>query len=222
MAWLRIPPQYVRGLANLLAFDDRHTEELASILEQVPPTLDSDDFLNVATSKFGDGQSVPTEIITALLSLNAVRLRLDLDIPKLVVLVCEAMNEGEHESLRIPQEHRDVFPRHLIRLLNIESLLYPTKAPAVVLAHEHVFTYARTITDVRPVFGPDVTAQPPAAAIIHTLQLTCRHGDNVENFYVAMDATDLDLLRNVLKRAVLKAENLRSMLIKVGMTIIGE
>ena len=222
MAWLRIPPQHVTGLKELLALKDRRVNDLAAALKKTPPTLNEDDFLRFVGDKLGKGRQVAPEIITLLLSLNVLRLRLDLDTSRLVELVCEAMNEGEYEELRISEENRNSFAQRLTKLLGMESLLYPAKGPSVIQAHEYLFAHARIITDIRPIFGADITIQPSAAAIIHTLQVTSYHGDNVKDFYLAMDRTDVELLGDVLKRAARKADNLRSVLKKTGMTTIWE
>ncbi len=222
MAWLRIPPQRVSALAKLLSLDDQRVDELIAVLEKASPTLKGEDLLDFVAAELSATQPVLTEIVTLLLSLTALRLRLDLDASKLSTILWQAITESEYEELKHQEKDEKAFTQRLTRLLNVESLLYPTKAPSVILAHENVFTYARIITDIRPIFGPDVTIEPPAAAIIHTLQLTCRRGDDVNDFYIAMDRDDLNLLRDVLKRAVLKADNLHTFLEKTGMTTIQE
>jgi len=222
MTWLRIPRQRVSGLVKLLTLDEQYVDQLISILEKASPTYSGDDLIHFVASELGEGQPAPVEVIMLLLSLTALRLRLDLDPSRLASILWEAINESEHEELRIHKKQKKLFTQRLTRLLNMESLLYPTKGPSVVLAHEQVFTYARIITDIRPIFGADITVDPPAAAITHTLQLTCRCGDDLKDFYVAMDKDDLALLSAVLTRAMLKAENLRSVLKKTGMTTIWE
>jgi hypothetical protein len=219
MAWLRIPSQHVADLENLLSLENGRVDELTTTLKKVSPTWDSGQLL---ASEFDKDQSLLVGIIKCLLSLTALRLRLDLDPFALANNVCEAMNDSEHEKLRTQGEEKESFVQRLAGLLSIESLLYPTKGPTLLLAHEYVFTHARIITDIRPIFGSDITTEPSLAAIVHTLQLTCQHGDKIKDFYVAMDKDDLNLLDDVLKRAALKADNLRSVLQKTGITTIWE
>jgi len=220
MAWLRIPSGYVNALEDLLKLENSQVDELVSILERASATWDSDDLLAFVASELGKEQPVPTGIMALLLSLTALRLRLDLEPLKLASIVYEAMIESEYEQLKI--QDKDPFIQRLTTLLSVESLLYPTKGPTVMLAHEYVFRHARIITDIRPIFGSDIRTHPSVAMLVHTLELTCQQGDNVRNFYVAMDKDDVNLLKEVSHRALLKADNLRSVLQQAGMTTIWE
>lgn len=132
MAQLRIPSQHVAGLKELLALEDSLADELSDILKQAPPALDGDELCDFVAEKLGKSCSVSSELISALVSLTVLRLRLDLDTIQLVELVCEAMDEGQHDELRIPSEEKASFAERVTRLLSIESLIYPAKAPSVI------------------------------------------------------------------------------------------
>ncbi|MFH1114534.1 MAG: hypothetical protein V1792_11485 [Pseudomonadota bacterium] len=222
MPRLRIPSQYIGGLKELLALNDPTVLQLTEVLENAPPTLDPDDFQAFVSENFGERVPLSPAGISVLLSLRLLQLRLDLDTLQLMELVSEAMDEGEHEELKIPEEDRGPFIDRVVRLLSIGSLLYPTKAASLIQAHEYLFAHARIVTDIRPVFGSDVTRKPAATAIIHTLQLTCHHEDDVKHYYIAMDRSDVELLKDVLDRAILKADNLGAFLKDSGMTSIWE
>lgn len=222
MAWLRIPPRHVGGLAKLQRLSDAAVSSLIAILAKAPLTFSGDELLAFIADRSEEDKSTLDQIIPLLLSLTALRLRLDVDASRLAGVVCEAISEGEHPELAMPANDMSSFLQRLSRLLDVESLLFPVKGPDVVSAHEYVFAYARVVSDIRPIFGSDVTAPPPAAAIVHTLQLTCHHTDGVRDFFVAMDEDDLSVLGDVVKRASLKAESLASLLRKVEVTVIGE
>jgi hypothetical protein len=48
------------------------------------------------------------------------------------------------------------------------------KAGPVLTEHERIFEDARILTDVRPIFHPDLSEKPNAAVIVHMLRLTTR------------------------------------------------
>jgi hypothetical protein len=50
------------------------------------------------------------------------------------------------------------FAERLSTLLNLECLLLAARAMDIGTEHDRVFHDARIFTDVRPVFGPDVSA----------------------------------------------------------------
>ena len=107
MAWLRIPPRYVKGLAKLQALSDRTVDELLTILAKAPLSFRGDDLLSFVRGKFQEDKEVLDETFPLLLSLTALRLRLDMDAVNLSEVVCEAINEGEYpELLMSDQEDR--------------------------------------------------------------------------------------------------------------------
>jgi hypothetical protein len=184
--------------------------------------FNADDLIAFAKSESKEDTIPLDEIVPLLLSLTALRLRLDVDVSRLAEIICEAMNEGEYPELRLSTEDQRSFLRRLTNLLDIESLLYPVKGPDVITAHEHVFAYARIISDIRPIFGSDIKVQPAAAAIVHTLQLTYHEADGARDFYVAMDQDDLSVLGDIVDRARLKADSLLSLLKKMEITVMGK
>ena len=78
---------------------------------------------------------------------------------------------------------------------------------------ERVFCGARILTDMRPVFGPNVKDGPKAMAVVHLLKLGFdRVGDPKRHneFHVSLDAEDLGSLRKLIERAEDKASTLRN------------
>jgi hypothetical protein len=212
----------VKGLAKLQALSDRTVDELLTILAKAPLSFRGDDLLSFVRGKFQEDKEVLDETFPLLLSLTALRLRLDMDAVNLSEVVCEAINEGEYPELLMSDQDQESFLQRLTKLLAVEALLYPVKAPDIMSAYEHVFAYARIVSDIRPLFGSDITVQPPAAAIVHTLQLTCHQADGVRDYFIAMDEDDLLSLGEVVDRALVKARSLGSLLRKTEIKVVGE
>jgi hypothetical protein len=97
-------------------------------------------------------------------------------------------------------------------ILSIRALDLVAKAHDVLLEHANAFSTSRVISDVRPVFGEDVGAQPMGAVLVHMLSIVYRNAGKRENFVVALDEKDIDRLLEVLERAKIKQQTLRDTL----------
>ena len=86
------------------------------------------------------------------------------------------------------------------------------KAGRLQLEHPRTFMRVRLLTDVRPVFEPDVNVQPAAAVVSHQMHISVREGQQVRDMYVAMSSGDLDRLRQAINRAENKEQQLINVL----------
>ncbi len=108
------------------------------------------------------------------------------------------------------------------RLLRFEQPLgIAAKGLDLWVAHEHTLHALRIVTDVRPVFKADLE-RPGGAVIIHKLNLTYHDGDELREFFVAMDSADIRRLRTLLDRAERKAASLTSLLEASSVPLLGE
>lgn len=221
MTTFQIPTQHVAGLKSLRRLEEDAVQGLALALSDAPPVYDPESLLAHMVPKMGGvAETELNAILVTLLSLCLARIRMDVSTSELADRVCGAMEQSEDNDLRLLAEECDAFKDRLVRLFNIESLTYAAKASSVMTAHDHVFVHARTLTDVRAVFGPDVEALPKAAMIIHTLEITYRRGWRNENFYVALDSQDVESLITTLQRSIDKETGLRKILEKSTVTYL--
>lgn len=96
-------------------------------------------------------------------------------------------------------------------MLSIETLQIAFKASHLANEHDRVFSLAKVVTDIRPVFGSEV-GNPVGAVIMHTLNIDYFSNGTHEEFRVALGAEDLNVLRGVIERAEQKAKALHNML----------
>jgi len=110
----------------------------------------------------------------------------------------------------------------LVDGLSLERTVGTTaKAGPVLTQHERIFSGARIMTDLRPIFHLDVAQKPDAAVIIHMLRVTAR--DNFgrqEDRYFALDSNDLVLLKQIIERAMAKEKTLRGIIKDSGVTVL--
>jgi hypothetical protein len=213
MASIKIPERYQNGLVAILALDDDALEKLISVLQNAPlkmfpPSLSQSIAPNLEDIPTG----VLNDIVETLLSLYFTKQHHETPPDSMAEDITNAVQESDLKEFRLPTEDREVFKNRLIRLLSIERLETLSKGLVVLRTSENVFHDARIITEIRPIFGSDPEIAPTAAVILHMLNVTYHREGEMKEFYMALDPDDLDMLRDVIDRAELKAESLRSLL----------
>jgi hypothetical protein len=221
MTALQIPQQHAAGLIKIRTLGEAHLNELIAALETAPPVLQRKELTALLASKTsGSTEAELDQILGTLIGMLSTLFQFDLSSAEFAERVCRAMEESENEALRISRKECDSFKHRLVKLLDLEPLLYPAKAFNVLYDHDRVFVHARAVTDVRAVFGSDTEVPPKAAAIVHMLNITCQRGDGEENVYVALDSQDVESLITTLQRALSKTRSLKEFLSRAGITYL--
>jgi hypothetical protein len=217
MAQLKIPEDHKGGVLKLLKLSDESLEQMISALEQVTPHLFPQDLSSEVVSKTKDvSPEDVSEILETLLSLFYSGFHHDLPPEQLADDVVEAMVETP-KDFELPSERQKWFRERLIRVFKIENLLVVAKALSVLQDNEKNFYGARILTDIRPVFGSDTGVAPRAAVIVHMLNLIFHSEGKTKELFIAMDTADVQMLREVLDRADVKSETLKSVIEKTGL-----
>lgn len=221
MARLRIPPQYESGLIKIGKLREVSFRELIDLLATTPATLQHRELVeqlnnNIeALSKDDLG-----DILGTLVSLSRTQILTELTMPKVAEYVCEAMEESQNEELRQSAKECEDLKSRLIALLNIESVACLGKAVQVISDHDKVFISARTLSDIRPVFGTNLEDVPKGAAIIHSLTIDYQHRRRRDTFCVAMDCEDIEALIATLSRAISKAKGMKKLLLESNVSFL--
>ena len=94
------------------------------------------------------------------------------------------------------------FQHRVKELASIPSLVITAKALGVLAANANTFCRARTVSEVRPIFTEDALSR--RAVIVHQLGIIVHSGPKLEEnqFFVTMDADDLEDLKHVITRAL--------------------
>jgi len=218
---IRIPQHYQLGLAKIISLSESSVDELITLLENTPITLDlkkSIDSIStkVTTLSTEDAKSV-IETTNSLYELRN-QISPQLQPEEFIETIVGAMNESENESLKLSDENLEKFKQKLSALLSVKSLSIRTKAINLILDHENILHHTNLVTDIRPVFGSKVEESPIGAVLVHTLKLEYKQNDEIKNFYVALDDEDIITLINSLKRTQTKSESLKKLLDKAGLS----
>jgi hypothetical protein len=103
-----------------------------------------------------------------------------------------------------------------------KGLSITMKAMGVVLNQERVFLQSQILTDIRPVFDQtgDAVDSVDAAVIVHNLRIHYLVDSDHKDFYVALDTSDIQSIREMLDRAEAKAECLKRLLKNSGVSYL--
>lgn len=157
-----------------------------------------------------------TKIVEVLVTLYGIKSERDVSVEEFVDDVCDAMehlDDASHPEYRLQVSERPDFAGKLLTLLNAELFALVAKAQDLLTEDERTFCHARILTDLRPIFGPNIEDGPKAMVAMHTLKLAFHQqgsSDEHGEFYVALDAEDLQTLRKLIDRAEAKARAINS------------
>ncbi|MBU7581725.1 MAG: hypothetical protein KAF91_02220 [Nostoc sp. TH1S01] len=213
MSELEIPEKYKPGFEQLVNIDSETVNELINALRQAPPALLLEDLTSTIAAQV---QALSVEevedLIEALMSLYNLRDYFDAPINKIVKKISQAVQDDE-ELPNLTEEEKHEFEKRLTTFLEFNGVLSVTsKAINVMRDHERLFTRSRVLTDMRPVFEPDINKGPAGIAIIHMLKIEYADLNGTHEFFVALDSIDLGQLREQLDRAERKAKSIELML----------
>jgi hypothetical protein len=147
----------------------------------------------IITSLPDKGQSSKDGAFSMILSRAASRDPIE----KFVDTLCEAM------PLSAPRVDCDIaqLRSRMTDILTVSSLNLIASAHDVLSEHQQTFSSARTVSDIRSVFGDDVTVGPAGAVLVHMLSLGYYSTGERHSFVVALDNKDIDRIADVLQRA---------------------
>ncbi len=102
---------------------------------------------------------------------------------------------------------------------NPETLGTISKGSDIVYQNERNYYRARILTDLRPVFGDSPDSPPKAFVAQHTLKIGYSIRGEFRNFFIALDSSDLDRLKEVVDRAIRKDRSLREFIASKDMRV---
>src|SRR5437870_4031345 len=189
MAEITIPEPYEAGLKIILSLSDESINQLVSALLEIRGKVFPYSLANEIRGKVKDVSLDDLgRVVETLQSLYFSNLDFEAPIDLMATDIAEVAAREQALSKSDEEKLRD----RLSELLDIESLRIVTKALRILRNNQNVFHEARIITEIRPVFGSDVGEPPPAAVILHMLNVTCHGTDGHKEFFIAMDTDDIE------------------------------
>jgi hypothetical protein len=201
-----LPTGAMPGLELLARLDEAALRNLIAALRATQPRLQTREIAAAIRSSWQQSEPDLVAIIDALVELQSFKSFAGM----MDAGIVDAVTQQFAAHLKIGP---DVFKRHLSELLDLDIPLgVVARARTILLEFERGMSDIRVLTDIRPIFGKDVTRPPVAVAIIQNLRITYYQDGEFKDFFVAMDGADLAKMRIALERAEYKAESIRNAL----------
>jgi hypothetical protein len=209
---LGLPEVAQSDLANMAT----HADKLSQIALAVKDARPGVELAPIVATTTGLSTDEAQRILWTIWNLYLLKRRLDSDSAKVIADVTKSLEKQTSEGWK--QKHLQAWNNsvgEVVSLLDTITDEHPlavnSKAAALGRAHQNLFTEARVITDVRPVFsaGGDRVLE---SLIVHTMLLDYFNGTKVRRIELALDAADVAQLRRLCERAERKAAVLKAAL----------
>lgn len=214
MASIRIPKPFVEPFAAVRALDEAQAEAFAAALVHASPTMN----VETLASDLPDDLFTEVEaadVVRAFVSLTAIRRINDWTVEETVERVAAS------DDLDVPEVDQGTFADRLAVALRSRSIALLGKATDMGTDHDKAFAGARVLTDIRPIFGDEISEGPQGVVLTHTLKVEYFHDEGqLGNVYVTLDEQDIGVLRSVLDRAERKAESMRQVLSEMNVSYL--
>ncbi len=209
-----IPEPLRKGLRDIASLSEAAFDEFLAALQTIPIEIRQHRiFPDFELPNFPEnGESLKAATFGLILG----RVQPRVSVSETIEGIIKALKSANFEPSQI-----ETLRYRLEQILQIDSLDLIARAHSVLLEHPRTYSSARIISDVRSVFGDDVTLPPQAAVIVNTLNLICYSAGRRETIAVALDEKDIDQLMAVLERARGKTKTLRGTIEKSGVRYIG-
>jgi len=213
---LEIPEEEREVLAEWIGADDDRLDRVLTVVESIKPTLRRQELteqIAEATAIAHDAvEGLVDRLINMLHTMSAFPGE-DRDVA-VAVLTRAIRGEGVHADA-------ERFAKRLDRILQSKVFEVTGKAMGVLSDNQNLFCSARTLSEIRPVFV-DRGLDPQAAVIVHQMKLVYHTGPRGERseIFIAFERGDLNLLKEVVDRAIAKHEKLAAMVSKLDVPLL--
>lgn len=222
MAMPKIPESHRLALARLRALPNEKVEEIVTALRQSSlGVMRSKSLAATLKPVLRELSDKELENIADTLSFF-YHTRADADVTANRFAAGVALGFRDFGGEAFTEKEFSDFQVRIEKLLDIDSISITAKASVLETDYENTFCEAKTLTDVRPVFGANVEDPAVGFVLTHTLKIGY-HDDSARHreFYVTLDEDDVSTLRDVLERAAKKAKSLKSLMAKTGVRQFG-
>jgi hypothetical protein len=221
MVILRSPESSKPGLKLLAEISDEIANKVLTAVQRVPLHIDVDKWVESVSSDVEDiNRDGLQNILQALALAYPLLEEPGFEVKEAVEGIVNGILQDEYFS-EVSKQKLDGLAGRLTAFLNADtSLSVVAKASDLLVEFERIFSGARIVTDIRPVFKAKMDKDLAGAFIVHTLKIDYRDASGSKEFYIALDSSDVSNLIEQLFKAEEKAEVLQSLLNKANVTYI--
>jgi hypothetical protein len=200
-----LPEALAKGLREIAVLSDETFGKFVAFLEAIPIEIKQGELFNYGKADFGEGNLINDTVISAAFSIVMSRVGSRTSAQQFV----ERLIDGISPSAELGDAQLRTLRSRAAEILSIKSLDLLARAQDVLLEHSQTFSTARIVSDLRPVFGDQISSDPAGVVIVHMLNVIYRNAGRRETFAVALDEKDIDDLMGVLQRAKDKSATLK-------------
>lgn len=200
MEKIRIPENVVEGFIGISRLKNQQVIGLAQFLEKLP-----------VGGKFGEIEDFlisqeaynPHEIVKTIVSFGDLLEGENINFRSLAKNLASSVIKDYSKQFEGVEE--ETLSENLFKILeNSANLKQTLKAYNLVLENDNLLINAKINTDIRLIFNEDMADDKRHGIVIHKLQLTVRSDQNSNNYYITLDNSDLEKMKEVLDRALTK------------------
>ncbi len=171
----------------------------------------------IVTNALSGNDDAADQVLRPVLSLSSVIRQRDLEIDDVLSGLDEGISLADDPwPGDLVTSWRDVRP-HLRELFESTAVQVVSKATDLAYDYANLFQGARIITDIRPVYDADAT-RIEAAVVSYTLRLHYDNRAGDQSISIALDESDVLLIREQCERALDKAR-LAKELVRSGVAV---
>lgn len=208
---LSIPSGARAAAVKLLQFSYASQKELLSILKSTQPIYTPETFSKHLSSELRDQGA--DEIVRLLFGVYPLLDNAPAPSPSVLANdFVQALRELDGNAVsNVTEEEVEHFRQFLVDALSLRSTLGASaKALRLMRQYENVYGSAEIFSDLRSVFSPISPDEwPDAGIIVHQLKISSANSDD---FFTAMDYSDLLQLKETVERALAKHKTLINMM----------
>jgi len=221
MSPISIPESSYSAIQNLTHLTTADFGDFLEALSSSRPTLKADTFRREMAKNLPNiDRSIIESIVDELFALDHLRDELDATGEQLSKLISEAAIEAQSQEFPFTEADRENLEARLAKIFAMRRAVgLSTKAQDLLNDQHRVFYTAKILTDVRPVFNASGDSID-AAIVIHNLRIHYGQCNDHKDFYVSMDTSDIQSLREALDRADEKARCLQELLQRSGISYL--
>lgn len=208
MSEFSVPSQFRRALIVLSEKTDDAINELCKLLEKNPDILTSREVAYQHASKLTKFDEDAYPVIEAIVPLMYAKASASKSTAEIVKDITISLTRGDKKASKLPSSAVPKFQKNLSRILDLSGLALKAKALALATDCQRLFTDVKILSDVRPVFGEEISKLPLGAVILHRLRLSYAEDSDERDLYVTLDSSDLLQLQKCIVRALEKDEAL--------------
>ena len=211
---LKVPERHVPAFRALLRMQEDDFSNLLNTLD----TADPSEPLSRLAESIHQGSALSVSgarsLLDAVMELAALRQRSLTSIDHMAARVVASPQFAEAD------DGCEDFTARIKYLLSSDVIRLYSKASSIGTKYERLYVNAQVLTDLRPLFNDEIAdrPEPEAALLSHTVSLHFIGSDGKhDNFFVVFDDGDLENLKQVIDRAIRKADALRHKLYESGL-----